>query len=282
MFGVKRLMAFFIALVLLVPVALATDFPTLAGDPVVDQARILSPAEEQRLSAKLRSIEKESGHQVAVATITSLEDLEIEDYGLMLGRRWGIGRKNVDDGVMILVAPNDRKMRLEVGVGLEQVITNAVAQEIVDNAMKPRFKTGDFAQGIAGAIDAIGKRFSAGQDADATDSQPVTEPRFGSSQVLTAYQTKDSGLRLGNVVVLVFVLGGGLVLIVLGGLAGSGQQRGGVVNWNSNSASVYMDSSPRIFRSSAPAHFSDSGSSSPSSSDGDGGRFRGGGASGSW
>ena len=94
--------------------AAAPSFPPLTGR-VVDQANILPDATERELSAKLEAHERATGHQLVVATVSSLQGYPIEDYGYRLGRTWGIGDKDKDDGAILLVAPNDRQVRIEVG-----------------------------------------------------------------------------------------------------------------------------------------------------------------------
>jgi uncharacterized protein len=301
------LSSLFAALMLLVQPVWATNFPVLDGKPVVDQANILTPAEEDRLIGKLLAIEKQSGHQVAVASIHSLEGLDIEDYGLMLGRRWAIGRKGVDDGLMILIAPKDRKMRLEVGVGLEAIVPNDFAERVINDAMKPRFKAGDFAGGIDDAVDMLAVRLNNQPlETDAAATLDMATP----DKVETAYssdtpQTDESDplpmalkILLGVLWVIIaipFLILGYLIYAALSTLwswvFGGGRR---VSNWNSASSSVYVDASPTIINRSrssyvsAPSRSYDPPSSSSSStggggfSGGDGGRFRGGGASGSW
>ncbi|HMI41723.1 MAG TPA: TPM domain-containing protein, partial [Sphingomicrobium sp.] len=132
----------------------AQTFPPLTGR-VVDQADLLQPAQEAELDAKLATLEQQSGRQLVVATVKSLEGRPIEDYGYRLGRAWGIGQKGKDDGVVLLVAPNERKVRIETGYGARVFLTDAVSSVIIRNAITPRFKAGDFAGGINGGVDAI-------------------------------------------------------------------------------------------------------------------------------
>src|SRR5262245_12881106 len=126
-------------------------FPTLTGR-VVDQAKLLDPAQEQALTADLEALEKKSSDQVVVVTIPSLQGYAIEDYGYQLGRNWGIGTKQLNNGVLLIVAPNERKVRIEVGRGLEPTLTDALSKIIIANAILPRFRAGDFAGGIKDGV----------------------------------------------------------------------------------------------------------------------------------
>jgi uncharacterized protein len=132
------------------------DFPKLTS-PMVDAAGILSPADAGAIGGRLRAYEISSGHQVAVATVPSLEGYEIRDYGNRLFRYWALGDKTRNDGVLLLVAPVERKVSIEVGYGLEGELTDAVSRVIIENAILPKFKAGDFAGGISAGIDDITK-----------------------------------------------------------------------------------------------------------------------------
>ena len=135
--------------------AQAQTFPKPNNTRVVDAANILAPADEAALDAKLAAYEKNTGRQMVVATIPSLEGYPIEDYGYRLGRAWGIGSKEKDDGTLLIVAPNDRKVRIEVGYGLEPYMTDALSSVIINTQILPRFKAGDFTGGINAGVDAM-------------------------------------------------------------------------------------------------------------------------------
>lgn len=151
-------MRWFVSLLLLVSVwapAQAQTFPKPNNTRVVDAANLIAPADETALDAKLAAYEKETGRQMVVATIPSLEGYPIEDYGYRLGRTWGIGSKEKDDGTLLIVAPNDRKVRIEVGYGLEPYMTDAFSSVIINTQILPRFKAGDFMGGINAGTDAM-------------------------------------------------------------------------------------------------------------------------------
>lgn len=136
------------------PEAAAVDtFPAFAW--VADAAAILSEEDEQRLEARLRAFEARTRHQMVVVTVPSLSGRDVADFARDLGNRWGVGRAGHDDGVIILVAPNERKARIAVGSGHARVLPDAAADDIVAREMLPRFRDGDFAGGIEAAAAAL-------------------------------------------------------------------------------------------------------------------------------
>jgi uncharacterized protein len=139
---------------LLAPPTAALDVPFLAGR-VNDTAGMLTGPERERIEAKLEQLEASSGAQVAVLTVASLEGEAIETYALRVAETWQLGRREQDDGVLLLVARDDRALRLEVGYGLEAVLPDAVCRRIIDNVIVPRFRDGEFGSGIAEGVDAI-------------------------------------------------------------------------------------------------------------------------------
>jgi uncharacterized protein len=132
----------------------AQQFPKLSGR-VVDAANLLGPAEEAALTEKLEGLEQASSRQLVVATVPDLQGYPIEDYGYKLGRAWGIGQNEANNGTILLVAPNERKVRIEVGYGLEPILTDALSSLIIQNQILPRFKAGDYPGGIDAGADAI-------------------------------------------------------------------------------------------------------------------------------
>lgn len=132
--------------------AAAPKFPALSGR-VVDDARILSPDTRTRLTQLLEAFERDTKRQVVVATIPDLQGNAIGDYGYQLGRFWGIGEKGKNSGALLIVAPNDRQVRIEVGYGLEGELTDAISRQIIEQEILPQFRTGNFDAGtIAGTI----------------------------------------------------------------------------------------------------------------------------------
>jgi uncharacterized protein len=130
--------------------------PALSGR-VVDQANLISPAGEAALTAKLAALEADTSDQMVVVTLPDLEGETIEQTGLRLGNSWKLGSADLDNGVLLLVAPKERKVRIEVGLGLEALLTDTRAAEIIQK-MLPQFKAQKFEQGIVLAVDEISTR----------------------------------------------------------------------------------------------------------------------------
>jgi uncharacterized protein len=251
--------------------ASALDFPPLTGR-VVDQAGILNPDIRSELADKSKDFEEKSGIQLVVATVTSLQGSDIETYANELFRTWKLGQAQKNNGVLLLVAPNERKVRIEVGYGLEGTLTDAVASVIISSAIVPRFKNGDFPGGIE-RVDVLG--------GDTADWQPQTVVRDNDPSVLWALIPVI--LSFGFVFVVHFI-GIGVRRLYLGLRYG---------DWHPAPAGHYVKRGKRLVFvsdsgwSSSGSHSSwSNGSSSSSSSDSDfsggGGSSGGGGASGSW
>jgi len=134
--------------------ALALDFPALTGR-VVDQAGVINAASRAAIDAKSKALEDKSGIQLVVATVKSLQGGDIETYANQLFRFWKLGEAKKNNGVLLLVAPTEHKVRIEVGYGLEGTLTDALSSVIISSAIVPRFKTGDFSGGIDRGVDGI-------------------------------------------------------------------------------------------------------------------------------
>ncbi|HKU88006.1 MAG TPA: TPM domain-containing protein [Casimicrobiaceae bacterium] len=137
-----------------VTAALAADVPYLAGR-VVDDAEILRPATREAIAGKLAAHEQKTTNQVTVLTIPTIGDDSIEEFATRVFGTWRLGQRGRDNGVLVVVVPKDRKMRIEVGYGLEGTLTDAGASRIIRNVMTPAFKAGDFDKGVADGVDAI-------------------------------------------------------------------------------------------------------------------------------
>ena len=132
----------------------APDFPTLTGR-VVDEAGILSPTFENEISAQLGAHEQSTTNQIVVVTLQSLQGYDIADYANQLFRHWGLGQKGRNNGVLLIVVPNERKLRIEVGYGLEGALTDAESHSIIERVIKPAFRQGNFEQGIRAGVGAV-------------------------------------------------------------------------------------------------------------------------------
>lgn len=158
-FGAARQLLRLIAICCLLAVgvpafAAQPHFPPLTGR-VVDDAGLLSPDVQRQLSEKLAGHERATGQQVVVATLNSLDGMSIDEYGYQLGRYWRIGQKGKDNGVLLIVAPKQKKVRIEVGYGLEGTLTDALTFNIIDQIILPQFREGHFQAGIVAGTDAI-------------------------------------------------------------------------------------------------------------------------------
>ena len=153
-------------------IAVALDFPALSGR-VVDQAAVMTAASKADVEAKSKALEDKSSIQLVVATVKSLQGSDIETYANQLFRFWKLGEAKKNNGVLLLVAPNEHKVRIEVGYGLEGTLTDALSSVIISSAIIPRFKTGDYSGGIERGVDGIISVLSG----DTADWQPKPNVR---------------------------------------------------------------------------------------------------------
>ncbi|PXA82967.1 hypothetical protein DMC47_44775 [Nostoc sp. 3335mG] len=130
---------------------------------VVDQANLLSNTEGQALTDRLGRFQRETGHQMAVVTVTSLHGEDIKTFSTALAKRWGVGRKGVNDGILILVAPNERKTRIAIGLGLESELPDDVCRSIMNAAIVPPLANGAYGEGIDAGVTAIIERLAAAE-----------------------------------------------------------------------------------------------------------------------
>jgi uncharacterized protein len=261
-----------LALVLLAGagVAEAQTFPPLTGR-VVDAANLLSPEQEQQLTQLSDQVEQASSRQFVVATVPDLQGYPIEDYGYRLGREWKIGQAGANNGVILLVAPNEKKVRIEVGYGLEPIVTDALASSIIQQTILPRFRDGDMAGGIVAGADAVAEQLKlpleqaeqrAKAQVDASRAKRSSRSDFG-----------DVAIAIFWVIVIVFI-----VFPIVFGRAKGRRHRGGrapVVIWGPSIGSGWGSSGG----GSSWGGFSGGGGGGFS---GGGGSFGGGGASGGW
>jgi uncharacterized protein len=181
-------------LVLAFPAGAAPKFPALAGR-VTDAANILPPATEAALTARLETLEATTKAQLVVATVPDLQGYEIDEFGYQLGRAWGIGQKGTNNGALLIVAPNDRKVRIEVGYGLEGVLTDAVTSTIIRRNIIPYFKAGDMAGGVDAGADALIKLLELPPDERAKVAQAAAMDAGG-----------DGGPGAGFIIWLIIIL----------------------------------------------------------------------------
>jgi len=122
---------------------------------VVDDAHVIDPASKQQVNVLLRALEEQTTAEIAVVTVASLDDMTVEEYANRLYKAWGIGKKGADNGVLVLIAPSERKMRIEVGYGLEPILPDGLAGEIIRQQFTPAFKNNDYAGGVRAGVDRI-------------------------------------------------------------------------------------------------------------------------------
>jgi uncharacterized protein len=241
---------------LFTPPAGALDFPALSGR-VVDEANVLDQATRAALDQKLAAFEARSTDQLVVVTLKSLQGTSIEDFGYQLGRRWQIGQKGKNNGVLLIVAPNERKVRIEVGYGLEGTLTDAVSRLIIENAIIPRFRANDVPGGITRGVDDVIQVLTGDAEEWKQRAAKRPDPAPGVSDFL--------------ITLLIIVV----VIVVLRMMSNSVRRRGpGAVVWGPWGPAGSSGSGGGW---SGGGGFSDGGGFS-----GGGGSFGGGGASGSW
>ncbi len=220
-----KLLRTLLALLLLFPLAAQAqpNFPKRDRQPVVDAANLLSPAQEAGITALSEQINKASTRQFVVATIPDLQGYDVADYGYQLGRAWGLGEKGANNGILLIVAPKERKVRIEVGYGLEPIMTDAMSSSIINETILPRFKAGDMPGGIVAGANAIGEQMQLPLEAAearakaAADKQAKSAPRRSSG---------GGGFPVGLLfwgILFVFVL---LPMFVRGGLRRGRRYRG--------------------------------------------------------
>jgi uncharacterized protein len=234
----------------------ADNFPALTGR-VVDEAGVLPPAAKGRLTAELAAHEQRTGQQVVVAVVKSLGGQPIEDYGVALGRAWGIGQKGGNTGAILLVSPADRRVRIEVGYGLEGELTDAISATIISQMIIPRFKQGDMAGGIVAGTEQILRTL--GDNITATPPPPVR---------VQQKQPEGHG-SIGSII---------LTFLVFGIFMWMARRRGGMGGGGIGSAILPF----MIFSSFGGRGGSSGGGDGGGGFSGGGGSFGGGGASGSW
>lgn len=259
---------------------------------MVDAADVLPPQVEAELTQKLDAVQRDTKRQLIVATVPSLEDYPIEEYGYRLGRAWGVGLKDVNNGAILLVAPNERKVRVEVGYGLEPILTDALSSVIINQAVLPRFKAGDLPGGVVAGTDALIAQLRASPE-EARARLDAAVEQFDAARV-GQRRSGGGGIPLGLVfwgMVALFVL---LSLGRRGGAkgqryrGGGGSGLGSVILWNiaANVASAALNSRNDDDRWGGGGGWGGGsgggGWGGGGFSGGGGGSFGGGGASGSW
>ncbi len=247
----------------LAPAHAAPGFPKLTGQ-VVDDAHVLSPDVQAGLAAKLAALEQKTGRQLVVVTIASLQGDDIEDYGYQLGRAWGIGQKGSNNGVLFIVAPAEKKVRIEVGYGLEPMLTDALSSVILQEQVLPKFRDGDVQGGVVAGADALIQQL--GLDPQAAEAKAAQANAAGESAGARPRHHEVIG-ALFSFLLIAFVLGG----------AFRGGRRGGGMGWIL--PLMFLGGG---FGGGSRGDDDDWGGGGGGGFSGGGGSFGGGGASGGW
>ncbi len=215
------------------------SFPPLSGR-VVDAARVLAPGTEQILTRELAELERSSGGvQVVVVTVPSLGGRAIEEYGYQLGRHWGIGQRDEDTGALLLVAPVERQVRIEVGYGLEGVFTDALSWDIIQGRILPHFRQGDMDAGVLAGARAMIAALAGEYEPSGAGGSPGEDERRASALafwifvaliLLSSFGRRRRGLGPA-------LLGGALLGGGRGGFGGGGGFRGGGGSFGGGGAS---------------------------------------------
>jgi len=195
---------------ILFTVAFAQDFPEKPSTLVNDYAGVLSTAQKQALEQKLVAFNDSSSTQIAIATLKSVGDYDINEYALELGRKWGVGQGAKNNGIMIVVAVGDRKISIQTGYGLEGALPDVYAKRIIENDIKPFFKTGNYYAGLDAGTTSIIKYTKGEYKADA---KSITKNNSGSSLIIV--------IIIIVVIIILLKKGGGGGSQVIGGRGAS-------------------------------------------------------------
>jgi uncharacterized protein len=254
------LVAFF---VFLTPAWAAPTFPALTGR-VVDDGHILSDPTKADLDQKLAGLEQKTSRQLVVVTVPSLQGYEISDYGYQLGRAWGIGQAKLNNGILLIVAPAEHKVRIEVGYGLEPIVTDALSSVIIQTQILPKFRAGDFNAGVEAGVDALIRQLS-------LETSEAEKRAAAAADQLRGHRNNNGGDMPGWLTLLIFF--GIFGFIAFNAWAHPGGRRGfygGGPYWGGGGGGWYGGGGGW------------SGGGGGGGFGGGGGSFGGGGSSGSW
>jgi uncharacterized protein len=266
----RLLMVWLLAILALAGTPALAEMPARPAGPVLDAANVIAPAVEATLDQRLRDYNRTTGRAVIVATVPSLDGLEVEDYAQKLGESWGIGGKETEEAVLLLVAPGERKLRIHAARGVQERVTDALAGRIIRDTMIPYLKSGDYGGGIAAGVDGIITQL----DRSPADAKAVAEAAAAASK-----QSGNGNASAGSVIFwIVLIL---FFMMVFGrGNRRQGVRRSGIdpgiVLWGASEIARHMASGGRH------GGGSDSGFGGFGGFGGGGGGFDGGGASGDW
>lgn len=271
----RRLAAFLALLIALVSSAAWAQLPARPEGPIADYANVLSPQDAATLDARLRDYNRTTGRAIIVATVPSLDGEEIEPYAQKLAESWGIGGAESENGVLFLVAPTERKLRIHTARGVQERMTDIMSGRIIRDTVVPRFKAGDMSGGIVAGVDAIIQQL----DMDPAQARAIEEAQAAAERNRQA----DGGFPIGGLFWLVFLF----LFFVLPMMRGRGRRRRGsafgntardIILWEAGSAIARG-----VFNSGGGGGWGGGGGGGGFGGfGGGGGGFNGGGASGGW
>lgn len=273
----RRLAAFLALLLALASSTAWAQLPARPTGPIADNANVLNAADAAALDAKLRAYNQSTGRAIIVATVPSLDGEEIEPYAQKLAEAWGIGGAESENGVLFLVAPTERKLRIHTARGVQERMTDIMSGRIIRDTVVPRFKAGDMSGGIVAGVDAI----IAQLDMDPAQARAIEEAQAAAE----AARAKDGGFPIGALFWLVFVF----LFFILPMLSRGGRRRRrnrspwgntarDIILWEAGSAIARG-----VFNSGGGGGFGGGGGGGGFGGfGGGGGGFNGGGASGGW
>ena len=253
---------------------------------VTDLTSTLSADQARTLEQKLAALEARKGSQVAVLLVPTVQPETVEQYAIRVFDQWKLGRKGIDDGVLLLIAKNDRKLRIEVGRGLEGAIPDAYAKQIIADEIAPRFKQGDFAGGIEAGVARITKLIDGEPMPMPTQKRAVSSTSSEPDYWNWMFYGFIAVMLIGGILRSVFgrFLGAGIVGIAAGVVAFIlvGAVAGAIIAFVAFLITLFNEGGSGSGWSSGGGGWSSSGSSGGGSFSGGGGSSGGGGASGSW
>jgi uncharacterized protein len=266
----RLLTAWLLALLAFAAAPAMAALPPRPAGPVLDQANVIPADQEAALDARLRQYNTTTGRSVVVATVASLDDLPVEDYAQQLSETWDIGGAETEEGVLLLIAPNERKLRIHAARGVQERLTDALSGRIIRDTITPRFKAGDFGGGISEGVNAIVAQL---------DRAPADAKAVAEAAAAAGSQRGEEGASLGSVIFWIVMIVFFMMLFGRGGRRGRrGFGGGGLGPIILFDAISHMGGRGGGFGGG----FGGGGGGGFGGFGGGGGGFDGGGASGSW
>ena len=272
----RRLAAFLALLLALVSSTAWAQLPARPEGPIADYASVLNPVDAATLDARLRNYNQSTGRAIIVATVPSLDGEEIEPYAQKLAESWGIGGAESENGVLFLVAPTERKLRIHTARGVQERMTDIMSGRIIRDTVVPEFKAGNMSGGIVAGVDAIIQQL----DMDPAQAKAIEEAQAAADRA----RQDEGGFPIGALFWLVFVF----LFFILPMLRGRGRRRRGRSPWGDTARDIILwEAGSAIARGvfdsgGGGGGWGGGGGGGFGGFGGGGGGFNGGGASGGW